>query len=105
MREGCDDCLESARRQRDTLCVAGDTICTNADGLLLRPCLRILALDAAPASGTIEATPHHDGDLGGIALRDSGVGIPEALRGKLFEPGFTTKTNGHGVGLPIARRI
>lgn len=108
VREVCDDYLENARRQRVALRVAGDTFCANADGLSLRQCLRILldnALEATPPGGTIEAILLREGDFGGIAVRDSGVGIPEELRGKLFEPGVTTKANGHGVGLPIARRI
>jgi signal transduction histidine kinase len=44
---------------------------------------------------------------GGACLRvsDDGPGIPRELRGRIFEPGFSTKTSGWGVGLSLARRI
>jgi signal transduction histidine kinase len=44
---------------------------------------------------------------GGACLRvsDDGPGIPRELRGRIFEPGFSTKTRGWGVGLSLARRI
>lgn len=40
-----------------------------------------------------------------IAVADTGSGIAEAIRGKLFEPHFTTKPEGSGLGLAIARSI
>jgi signal transduction histidine kinase len=40
-------------------------------------------------------------------VRDSGPGVPDALRDKVFQPFFTTKAPGvgTGLGLPVARRI
>jgi two-component system NtrC family sensor kinase len=38
-------------------------------------------------------------------VRDSGPGIPEAIRDHIFEPRFTTKTYGHGFGLSGCYRI
>lgn len=40
-----------------------------------------------------------------LTITDNGSGIPEELRAKLFEPSFTTKSSGMGLGLAIARRI
>ena len=40
-----------------------------------------------------------------IAFQDSGKGIPEEIRGRIFEPFFSTKEEGIGLGLPIAQRI
>jgi len=40
-----------------------------------------------------------------VSIRDSGKGIPENIKGKIFEPFFSTKEEGIGLGLPIARRI
>ena len=40
-----------------------------------------------------------------IRIRDNGVGIPAEIREKIFEPNFTTKTSGMGLGLAISRRI
>ena len=40
-----------------------------------------------------------------IRVKDNGVGIPEELRKKIFEPNFTTKSSGTGLGLAISRSI
>ncbi len=40
-----------------------------------------------------------------IDIADSGSGIPEDIRNKIFEPYFTTKKEGTGLGLAIARKI
>ena len=40
-----------------------------------------------------------------MQFRDSGRGIPEEVRGEVFEPYFTTKKDGSGLGLAIAQRI
>jgi signal transduction histidine kinase len=40
-----------------------------------------------------------------ISIADTGVGIPEEIKGKLFEPFFSTKEEGIGLGLSIAQRI
>jgi two-component system nitrogen regulation sensor histidine kinase NtrY len=40
-----------------------------------------------------------------ISVTDNGSGIPAELQDKLFEPSFTTKSSGMGLGLAIAKRI
>jgi signal transduction histidine kinase len=40
-----------------------------------------------------------------VTVRDTGRGIPGALRDQVFRPGFTTKKRGWGLGLALARRI
>jgi signal transduction histidine kinase len=40
-----------------------------------------------------------------VSVRDEGTGLPASFEGKLFEPFVTTKTNGIGIGLTIARTI
>lgn len=40
-----------------------------------------------------------------IKIADTGGGIPDALRNNIFNPFFTTKNSGTGLGLPIANRI
>jgi signal transduction histidine kinase len=40
-----------------------------------------------------------------IRVADDGPGIPRELRARVFEPGFSTKPGGWGVGLALARRI
>jgi signal transduction histidine kinase len=40
-----------------------------------------------------------------VEVSDSGPGVPWTLRKQIFEPGFSTKARGWGVGLSLARRI
>lgn len=40
-----------------------------------------------------------------ISVSDNGAGIPSHQRQRIFEPYFTTKTSGTGLGLPIVKRI
>jgi two-component system nitrogen regulation sensor histidine kinase NtrY len=40
-----------------------------------------------------------------VKVTDNGTGIPEELHSRLFEPNFTTKTSGMGLGLAIAKKI
>lgn len=44
---------------------------------------------------------------GGVRVRvaDNGPGVPKELRARIFEPGFSTKQRGWGIGLSLARRI
>jgi signal transduction histidine kinase len=40
-----------------------------------------------------------------VRVADDGPGIPRELRARVFEPGFSTKESGWGIGLSLARRI
>lgn len=40
-----------------------------------------------------------------ISFQDTGNGIPEDMQARIFEPFFSTKEEGIGLGLPIAQRI
>jgi signal transduction histidine kinase len=40
-----------------------------------------------------------------LMVADNGSGIPENIREKIFEPFFSTKADGTGLGLPIVARI
>lgn len=40
-----------------------------------------------------------------ITVKDNGVGIPEEMREKIFEPNFTTKSGGMGLGLSIIKSM
>lgn len=45
------------------------------------------------------------GDDGLIWVRDSGAGVPAQMCDQLFQPFFTTKETGHGLGLTVSRAI
>ncbi|HEX4497432.1 MAG TPA: ATP-binding protein [Thermoanaerobaculia bacterium] len=65
------------------------------------------ALDAVSPGGTVSVrTRRFDGQVE-VVIGDDGPGIPEDLRGRIWEPFFTTKPmgEGSGLGLDIARRI
>jgi hypothetical protein len=67
------------------------------------------ALEAGPDPVEIDVQ-WSPASLGGkpallVTLRDNGPGLAPEQREKLFEPFYTTKTHGTGLGLPIARRL
>ena len=62
------------------------------------------ALHAMPAEGRIRVTSEVEGDSVAIRFEDTGFGMDEEALGRVFEPYFSTKTTGTGLGLPIARR-
>ncbi len=53
----------------------------------------------------IEVNLLDNGTAFSIKVADNGVGIPEALKDKIFEPKFTTKSSGMGLGLPMIKKI
>ncbi len=62
------------------------------------------ALHAMPGTGTLGLTATHDEAFVAIRVTDTGVGMDEEALERVFEPYFSTKTTGTGLGLPIARR-
>lgn len=40
-----------------------------------------------------------------ITVQDTGVGIPDANKSKMFTPSFTTRAKGQGFGLPVVKRM
>ena len=63
------------------------------------------ALDAMDGMGQIEAVIHEDSNYINIDLSDTGKGIPSSKLKTVFEPGYSTKSRGWGLGLSLARRI
>ena len=55
--------------------------------------------------GTLTLAAHCCAEGVQLDVSDTGSGIPEALQGKVFEPLFTTKARGIGLGLAIARSL
>ena len=62
------------------------------------------ALHAMPGGGRLSLTSRVDDGLVEIRVEDTGVGMDADALGRVFEPYFSTKTTGTGLGLPIARR-
>jgi signal transduction histidine kinase len=63
------------------------------------------ALAAMPGGGKLRLSAQRVEDEVRIGIEDSGVGISEADLPKIFEPYFTTKENGTGLGLTITFKI
>jgi signal transduction histidine kinase len=73
-----------------------------ADPLLMREVITNLmnnAIDAAPSGGHVTATSGLRGNRPFFSVADDGPGIPDDHRHHLFEPHFTTKEGGTGLGL------
>lgn len=67
--------------------------------------LIVNAIQAMPQGGTIEIIIKSDNSDVVIDFIDSGIGIPEEFRDKIFEPLFTTKQKGTGLGLASCKNI
>ena len=79
-----------------------------ADGSLLTAALVNLvknAVQASPSGERVTVTGRSEAERYTIQVRDAGPGIPEAERERVFEPFFTTREKGTGLGLPLARKI
>ncbi len=76
-----------------------DLVCQVLLGLLANAAAALapggeIALEARGADGTVE-----------LAVADSGPGVAPELRQRVFEPFFTTRPRGTGLGLAVARQI
>lgn len=65
--------------------------------------LALNACDAMRGEGVVRISVRAEQGLASIAVDDAGPGVPEELRARIFEPSFTTKTTGHGLGLLSVR--
>jgi two-component sensor histidine kinase len=63
------------------------------------------ALDAIDGKGKIDIYLSRQADLVFIDIADTGKGIPAHQINKIFNPGFTTKKRGWGLGLSLSKRI
>ena len=63
------------------------------------------AIEAMPHGGILKVSTIMDKDRAGIKVADTGIGIPEEDLSQLFEPFFTKKTRGTGLGLANVKRI
>lgn len=63
------------------------------------------AIQAMPSGGKLTVKAYHERYGIAIAVADTGVGIPEEAKSKLFTPLFTTKSKGQGFGLAVVKRL
>jgi signal transduction histidine kinase len=97
---------------RVTIVASGgnEPLTIEGDEVLLEWALEVLvknALDALAGRGgrMYIMTKRLDPDRVRLRVADDGPGIPREMRARIFEPGFSTKESGWGIGLSLAKRI
>ena len=90
---------------------AAAPVSVTGDAVLLEWALEVLvknAVDALAGRGghiTVRVAREPEDGAVHLTVADDGPGIPRELRRRVFEPGFSTKQRGWGIGLSLARRI
>ena len=80
----------------------------NTDQLYLKRILTNLtsnAIQAMPNGGKLDITAKCKDKKVFITVADTGEGIPDDVKGKLFKPLFTTKAKGQGFGLAVVKKL
>ena len=100
---------EAAARQIDIIAQVGNGLPDlQADPVRLTQALVNLVINAVQAverNGLVEVSVARVGDAISVAIRDNGPGISPEKLASIFEPYFTTKPEGSGLGLWIAQQI
>ena len=64
------------------------------------------SIQAMPLRGELTIQSYaSENDSIHIVVKDTGGGIPEEIKSKIFTPLFTTKSKGQGFGLPVCKRV
>jgi PAS domain S-box-containing protein len=88
--------------------VDADAKTVMADSAYMRRILGNLvsnAVQAMPNGGKLTLRAYRDASDIIITVEDTGVGIPEEAKPKMFQPLFTTKSKGQGFGLSVVKRL
>ena len=96
-----------AGRVRFAIDIPADLPPVRADRTLLARALTNLvenAIQAMPDGGALGVTAEASGEAVALQIADTGVGMSAEGVEQAFQPSFSTKTGGSGLGLPNARR-
>jgi signal transduction histidine kinase len=63
------------------------------------------SVQAMPEGGVLRVRLQEEDGAACLRFEDTGPGIPAGLRERVFEPFFTTREKGSGLGLTVVRRI
>jgi signal transduction histidine kinase len=76
---------------------------TQLQQVLMNLCLN--ARDAMPDGGVLRVETSLETDMVRLSVHDTGQGMAEEVRARIFDPFFSTKEEGTGLGLAVVRRI
>jgi signal transduction histidine kinase len=93
--------------------LAADPLMIEGDRVQIQQVVLNLLLNAIEAASSSDHLPHEvviktdasDRHSVHVIVRDNGIGLPEGPENQVFEPFYTTKASGMGMGLSIARSI
>jgi signal transduction histidine kinase len=93
--------------------IPGDLLMLHADPRQVEQVLGNLVINAcqamcstvSPVDGELLIKAHQEQEMIAIAVKDNGMGIPSENMDKIFEPLFTTKAKGIGLGLAVSRKL
>jgi two-component system NtrC family sensor kinase len=77
-------------------------VCDAAQVEQLILALLMNGIEATPSGGSVSLTARGEGESLVIVVADTGCGIPAEQQSRIYEPFFTTKAQGNGVGLGLA---
>lgn len=102
--------LTSARAQRTgvRIVTAGNGLAAGAPRQALAQALLNLVLNAiahSPPAGVVTLSATRAGDDLLLCVRDQGPGVPPELRERIFEPFYSARPDGAGLGLSVVRRL
>jgi len=86
----------------------GEGVLIDADRPLLKRAitdLLINAVESMPNGGRVDVVTRTEGESVVMKIKDTGKGIPDDIKDKIFLPFFTTKEKGIGLGLAIVQKI
>jgi len=109
LRTLLDELMRSTETRLTISAPGEESVHAVCDPHALRQIMMNLVLNAQQAMGrggsiTIRLGKTDDG-YGTIDVTDTGPGIPEEMRARLFKPFQTTKREGHGIGLALVKRF
>jgi two-component system sensor histidine kinase AtoS len=86
----------------------GELPALSVDPELIKTCIFnviLNAFQAMPAGGDLTVSTNASNDRAYIIIEDTGIGVSRENLSKLFDPFFSTKSTGLGLGLAMTKRV